>query len=176
MHKVLTVAMGFSALAAGGCSNESAPAAAPARATAAALSAGEYEVATKIEDLRSTDHTTPLTKAKQMAAGDAPDVHRACVADDGVIATDMFAEAKDDCSVQNSYVRNGKINMQLSCTRPGAPGQVLQSVDGNFTADAFTATVNTGTYFSGSGDYAMRRTMTAKRVGACPAAAGEKKA
>ena len=49
------------------------------------MSAGEYEVATKVEDLRSTDHTTPLTKAKQMAAGDAPMVHRACVAAEGKI-------------------------------------------------------------------------------------------
>ena len=152
-----------------GCGNGSAPAASPATEAAAALSAGEYEVATKVEDLRSTDHTTPLTKAKQMAAGDPPVVHRACVGSDGAIATAMFAEAKDDCSVQNSYVRNGKINLQLSCTRPGAPGQVLQSVDGDFTADSFTATVNTGTYFMGSGDYAMRRTMTARRVGACGA-------
>ena len=156
------------ALAVSGCGNDSAPAAAPAT-EAAALAAGEYEVATRVEDLRSTDHTTPLTKAKLAAAGESPVSHRACVGSDAVIATEMFAEAGDDCSVQNSYVRNGKINMQLSCTRPGAPGQVLQSVDGDYTADGFTATVNTGTYFSGSGDYAMRRTMTAKRIGACVA-------
>ena len=154
------------ALAISGCGNDSAPAT-ESPAEAAALSAGEYEVATKVEDLRSTDHTTPLTKAKQMAAGDAPAVHRACVAAEGKIDAAMFAEAGDECSVQNSYVDSGKINMQLSCTRSGAPGQVLQSVDGNYTADGFTATVNTGTYFTGSGDYAMRRTMTAKRVGEC---------
>jgi len=169
MRGILAVAAGASMLALAGCSNESAPAAAPGTEAVAALAAGQYEVATKVEDLRSTDHTTPLTKARQMAAADAPAVHRACIAADGAIATDMFAEAGDDCSVQNSYVRNGKINLQMSCSRPGAPGQVLQSVAGTFTADGFTATVNTGTYFSGSGDYAMRRTMTAKRVGACPA-------
>jgi hypothetical protein len=166
-------AVGAMAFAVTGCGNDSAPAAAPST-EAKALSAGEYEVATKVEDLRSTDHTTPLTKAKQMAASDAPVMHRACVVADGKIDADMFAEAGDKCSVQNSYVDSGKINMQLSCTRSGAPGQVLQSVDGDYAADSFTATVNTGTYFSGSGDYAMRRTMTARRVGACPATGGKK--
>ena len=156
-----------------GCGNDSARAAAPTT-EAKALSAGEYEVATKVEDLRSTDHTTPPTKAKQMAASDAPAMHRACVAAEGKVDADMFAEAGDKCSVQNSYVDSGKINLQLSCTRSGAPGQVLQSVDGDYQADSFTATVNTGTYFTGSGDYAMRRTMTAKRVGACPAGGGKK--
>ena len=175
MRFALTMAAGASVLALAGCSNEQAPAAAPdTAATAETLAAGEYEVATKVEDLRSTDHTTPLTKAKQMAANDAPSVHRACVAADGSIASDMFTEAGDRCKVNNSYARNGKINLQLSCTR-STPGSVMHSVDGDFTADSFTATVNTGTYFTGSGDYAMRRTMTAKRVGACPAG-GEKKA
>jgi hypothetical protein len=173
MRVIWLIAAGAMALTVSGCGNDSAPAA-ETTTEAKALSAGEYEVATKVEDLRSTDHTTPLTKAKQMAAGDAPMMHRACVAADGKIDADMFGEAGDKCSVQNSYVATGKINMQLSCTRSGAPGQVLQSVDGDYSADSFTATVNTGTYFSGSGDYAMRRTMTAKRVGACPAEGGKK--
>jgi len=175
MRKILTIAAGAAALSLAGCSNEQAPAAAPETAAApATLAAGEYEVATKVEDLRSTDHTTPLTKARQMAAGDAPTVHRACVAADGTIADDMFTEAGDSCKVGNSYARNGRINLQLSCTR-SAPGTVMHSVDGDFTADGFTATVNTGTYLNGSGDYTMRRAMTAKRVGNCPPAK-EKKA
>ena len=173
MHSPSLGAVGALAFALSACGNESAPAAAPTSETKS-LSAGEYEVATRVEDLRSTDHTTPLTKAKQTAANEAPAMHRACVADGGKIDSSMFAEAGDKCSVQNSYVRNGKINMQLSCTRSGAPGQVLQSIDGDYGADSFTATVNTGTYFTGSGDYAMRRAMTARRVGACPATGGKK--
>ena len=173
MRIALVVAAGTMAMTVSGCGNDSAPAAAPTTEVKA-LAAGEYEVATKVEDLRSTDHTTPLTKAKQMAASDAPVIHRACVVAERKIDADMFAEAGDKCSVQNSYVDSGKINMQLSCTRSGAPGQVLQSVDGDYQADSFTATVNTGTYFTGSGDYAMRRTMTARRVGACPAGGGKK--
>ena len=176
MRSASMFAAGAAILLLGGCSNEQAPAAAPEEAAAAeTLSGGEYEVATRVEDLRSTDHTTPLTKAKLMAATDAPTVHRACVASDGTIAPEMFTEAGDSCKVNNSYARNGKINLQLGCTRSGAPGQVMHSVDGDFDANSFTATVNTGTYFTASGDYAMRRKLTAKRVGNC-APAGEKKA
>ena len=174
MRSSSMIAAGAAILLLAGCSNEQAPAAAPEAAAAAeTLSGGEYEVATRVEDLRSTDHTTPLTKAKLMAATDAPAVHRACVASDGTIAPEMFTEAGDSCKVNNSYARNGKINLQLGCTR-SAPGSVMHSVDGDFTADSFTAKVNTGTYFTGSGDYAMRRAMIGKRVGNCPPAKEKK--
>ena len=177
MRASVMVAAGAGLLALAACSDDSATA--PAAKTAAAaekLSPGEYEVTTKVEDLRSTDNTTPLTKSKRTAAGAAPLVHRACVAADGAMAPDMFAEAGDSCKVDNSYARNGKINAQLGCERAGAPGNVMHSIDGNFTADGFTATVNTGTYFIGSGDYAMRRAMTAKHVGAGAAGGGDKTA
>lgn len=174
MRIVLIMMAGASAAALAGCSNESAPAAAPVTEVAATLAAGEYEVATKVEDLRSTDHTTPATKAKLTTASAAPAVHRACVAVDGSIAPEMFAEPGDSCKVENSYVRGGKINLQLTCSRSTSPGQVLQSVDGDFSGESFTATVNTGTYFAGAGDYAMRRSMTAKRVGNCPAGGAKK--
>ena len=175
MKALLIVTAGVSAIALAGCSNESAPAAPPVTETAATLAAGEYEVATKIEDLRSTDHTTPATTAKLTTASATPALHRACVASDGSIAPEMFAEAGDSCKVENSYVRSGKINLQLTCSRPSNPGQVLQSVAGDFSGESFTATVDTGTYFAGPGDYAMHRSMTARRVGNCPPA-GEKKA
>lgn len=174
MRIILTIAASAAALAITGCSEETAPDAPPKAAAAAALSPGEYEVTTKVEDLRSTDNTTPLTKAKLGAAGDPPIVHRACIASDGTIAPEMFGEAGDSCKVENSYARSGTLNLQLSCTRPGAPGSVLQSVAGKFQADGLTATVNTATYLNGPGDYAMRRSMTAKRVGDCPAGAATK--
>lgn len=177
MRASLMVAAGAGLLALAACSDDSAKApAAEAAAVAEKLTPGEYQVTTKVEDLRSTDNTTPLTKAKLTAAGDVPLVHRACVAADGAMAPEMFAEAGDSCKVDNSYARNGKINAQLGCERAGAPGNVMHSIDGNFTADGFTATINTGTYFLGSGDYAMRRSVTAKRVGACAAGAADEKA
>ena len=47
----------------------------------------------------------------------------------------------------------------------------MPSVDGKFTADHFEGTATTTTYLTGPGDYALTRTVTAKRVGDCPPAA-----
>lgn len=130
----------------------------------AAINPGEYEVTTLVESLRSTDQTTPATKAK--ADGKAV-THRACIASDGTVEPAMFSEAGDECRIDNVYARNGRLTLALSCSRPGAPGLVAQSVAGTFSADGFEAIVETATYLTGAGDYAMRRKMTGKRVGDC---------
>ena len=174
MRTAMVTIGGAGMLALAACSDDSATTAPPKAEKAATLAAGEYEVATKVEDLRSTDHTTPLTKAKLTGPDGAPTVQRACVAADGTIAPEVFTEPGDTCKINNSYARSGKINMQIGCERAGAPGNVMHSIDGNFESESFTATVNTGTYFTGSGDYAMRRSMTGKRVGVCPASAEKK--
>ena len=152
------------------CSSEAPPADAPAE-TAAALKPGEYEVSGKIETLRSTDGGTPATKSK---LGDPPVLARACVAADGTMEPMMFGEAGDECKTENAYARNGRLNLQLSCTREGAPGQVMQTINGSFTSEGFIAEATTGTYFTGSGDYSMKRTLAGKRVGECPPAAAAK--
>ncbi|HET9460185.1 MAG TPA: DUF3617 family protein [Sphingomicrobium sp.] len=130
----------------------------------AAINPGEYEVTTVVESLRSTDQTTPATKAK--ADGKAV-THRACIASDGTVEPAMFSEAGDECRIDSVYARNGRLTLALSCSRPGAPGLVAQSVAGTFSADGFEATVETATYLTGAGDYAMRRKMVGKRVGEC---------
>lgn len=132
----------------------------------AAINPGEYEVTTIVESLRSTDQTTPATKAK--ADGNAI-THRACIASDGTVEPAMFSEAGDECRIDSAYARNGRLTLALSCSRPGAPGLVAQSVAGTFSADGFEATVETATYLTGAGDYAMRRKMVGKRVGECAA-------
>ena len=147
------------------CSSEAPPT--EAAEAVKALVPGQYEVSGKIEALQSTDGTTPATKAK---LGDPPVLARACVAADGTMEPMMFAEAGDDCKVENAYARNSKLNLQLSCTRKGAPGQVMQTVNGSFKAESFVAEAITGTYFTGPGDYSMKRTLAGKRVGDCAAA------
>jgi hypothetical protein len=147
-----------------GCSAEPAPK--PEDAQAVELKSGEYEISAKVDEVRSTDKTTPATKAK---AGDPPAVRRACIAAGGGIATEAFADAGDKCAESSSYLRNGRLSQQLTCSRPGH-GQVMQLADGGFKADSFEAKLTTATYFAGPGDYQMTRTFTGKRVGDCPAA------
>lgn len=159
-----TIMMGFAAAGMlAGCSGDTAPK--PAEAKAATLQPGEYEITARIDDVHSTDKTTPVTKAK---AGDPPTTRRACVAAEG-IAPEAFADAGDKCTESSSYLRNGRLSLQLTCSRPDK-GQVMQLADGNFKADSFEAKLTTATYFAGPGDYEMTRTMTGKRVGECPAA------
>ena len=141
-------------------------------AKADALQPGEYEVTDKVDELRSTDTTTPATALKVAAAGEASPTKRICVGADGAIDPKIFAEAGDKCAATGSYMRGGRLSYQFNCTRAGKGG-LGQLVDGKFTADSFEASVNTSTYFSGSGDYALSRTLTGKRVGDCPAAQPE---
>jgi hypothetical protein len=123
---------------------------------------GEYEITSEVTSVRSADKSTPATKAK---VGDKS-TYRGCVAADGTLDPAMFVDKGDKCSVTNTYVRSGRLSVQYQCSRPGH-GSVYPNVDGNFTADGFEAVVNTGTAFSGDGDYQATRKLTAKRVGEC---------
>ena len=150
------------------CSSEAPP---PAAVEAAkSLTPGEYAMTSTVTAFRSTDGATPLSKAK---VGDILET-KACVAADGTLDPAIFAEDEATCKATNSYVRDGRMSLQLSCTRPDAPGQVMPGVDGKFTADQFEGTATTTTYLTGYGDYVLTRTVTAKRVGECPPAAPAK--
>lgn len=134
-----------------------------------ALKPGEYEVTDKVDELRSTDNSTPATATRAAAPGEAAPTARICVGADGALDPKIFAEAGDTCTETGSYMRGGRLSFQFNCTRPGKGG-ISQLVDGKFTADSFEASVTSSTYFSGPGDYSLTRTLTGKRVGDCPAA------
>jgi hypothetical protein len=145
------------------CESEAPKPAAPEKAKS--LLPGEFEISSTVTKVESTDKTTPATAAK---VGEKS-TYRGCVAADGTLEPAIFIDKGDKCTVQNSYVRGGRLSIQYQCTRPGR-GPVYPNVDGLFTADGFEAQVNSGTSFSGDGDYRMSRSLTAKRVGDCPAA------
>jgi hypothetical protein len=150
------------------CSDDSGAPANNTVAHAAALRAGEYEIKAKVDELRSTDKTTPATESK---VGADPVTSRTCVGPENKIEPAAFAEAGETCTASESYMKNGRMNLQYKCSRSGQ-GQLTQLVDGDFTDDGFTAQVRTATYFSGSGDYELVRSFTAKRVGECTVKAG----
>lgn len=130
---------------------------------ASALQPGEYEVTTKVESIRSTDGTTPASKLKQ---ADAPVVTRTCVGPNNQVAPEAFVEAAEKCTAGDTYMSGGRMSLQLRCDRPGK-GSLSHVVDGKFAADSFSGTVITATTFSGSGDYELRRSVEARRVGDC---------
>ena len=152
----------------GACSDDSTPTAKPEEAKADALKPGEYEVTAKVDAIRSTDNSIPKTASK---VANPAKITRACVPAGGTPDPATFAEAGEKCTALDIYMRGGRMSLQYKCTRSGE--LLSHLVDGNFTADSFTGKVMTATYFSGSGGYAMTRTMTGKRVGECPAASAK---
>ena len=169
MRVALATALATSLAACGGGKQDKAAA---DETPTAALAAGLYEVSAEVVQLSSTDGTTPATKVKQ---GDKL-VSRACVGADGKPAPEMLAEEGDKCELKSSYIRNGRMNAEMSCSREGKPGSVMPAMNGSFSKDAFEGNVTTLTYFTDDGDYRMSRKVTAKRVGDCPAAAPDEKA
>ena len=120
-------AMVGAALLLGGCGSGGSGAAADDakkdEAPPARLAAGEYEVTSELVTLASTDNSTPATKMKQ---GDKFSV-KACVAKDGTPDPALFAEPGDQCESTSSYISNGRMSVQLKCTRAGVSGQTMSS-------------------------------------------------
>ena len=130
------------------------------------LTAGAYEVSAKLDTLAKSDLEAPATKAK---VGDITTL-KGCVAADGTPDATLFIEPGDTCKPTQSYSSGAILNIQYNCQRKGKSGSVNYSIDGQFTADSFTAKVTAGTSFASPDDYVANRSLTGKRVGNCPAA------
>lgn len=164
------VCVGGLALAMAACGGKQEQAA-PAEEAPATLAAGLYELSAEVTQLASTDNSTPATKLKQ---GDKLTA-KACVSADGKPDPELFAEAGDKCELKNSYIRNGRMNAEMSCRREGENGSVMPAMNGSFTKEGFEGEVITLTYFVENGDYRLTRKVSAKRVGDCPAEGDAKK-
>lgn len=154
------------ALTVASCGTEAPTNQANTAAVAATPTAGEYEVTTTVTAFRSTDNQTPVVSAKQGDTGTS----RACVGADGTLAPELFAASGDQCTAQNAYVRSGRINLALDCTRKGTPGKIMSEVNGSFTAEELKGSMTTTSFIQGPGDYELRQDFTARRVGECKAA------
>ena len=130
------------------------------------LAAGGYAVEAKVESMVATDKAPPASKAKP---GDIITT-AGCVAADGTPDASLFVHPGDQCAASQSYSRGAILNIQYHCSRKGA-GSVNYSVEGQFTADAFSASVTEGTNFATPDDYKLVTKVTGKRSGTCPAPA-----
>ena len=157
------------AVLASGCSQEAAAPVENEAETTGELAPGLYQATWTVSGIKSTDTSPPSNGVEQGATGTT----QGCVAADGTIDPSLFAEGEDECTASSSYVRGGRISMQLECSRAGESGQVMQSVNGSGNGDGIEAEVSTTTYLAAVGDYQMTRTLTAKRVGECPPAGAD---
>ena len=156
--------LGASLLALAACGGDSAAPKPEAQAKPAKLPAGEWEVTSTVQSLRSADNSTPAIDLKEGQATTA----RVCVAD-GALPAKLFTGNDDPCTTDTAYNRNGRLNIAFQCRREGK-GSYSATVDGQYQADSFEAALGTATVFSGTGDYQMNQRLTAKRLGDCPAA------
>jgi len=159
------VVIGGVALLLGACGSDE-PAQNTATAVPAKLTPGQYEVQLTVTGFRSTDGNTPVVKAKP---GDVI-TSQGCVGADGTPAPELFAAKGDVCTPQNPYIRNGRMNLSLNCTRKGTPGRIMAEVNGSFTADALTGTASTTSFIQGPGDYELKADVKGRRVGECTTA------
>lgn len=153
------------ALLLGGCGNSAPP---PPPAAPAKLPAGEWEVTAKVTSVGGK-----VADKARVKVGDLL-VSKACVGADGVAPPALFAAKGDSCEAQSPYVRNGRVNVQMSCTREGSGEKVMAAVNGKYTADAITGDGRVTTYVSGMDNHVVEQELTGRRLGEC--AAGEAKA
>lgn len=144
------------------CGGETAKPATEDKAPPAAFPAGEWEVSTLTESLKSADNSTPATIHK---AG-ATKVARVCAAPGPKPDPALFVETGDKCSTTSAYARNGRLNLAYNCTRPGR-GMVMPTIDGKYDAATFEVAAAVGSYFKADGDYVMTQRIKGKRLGDC---------
>ena len=144
------------------CGGETANPAAEDKAPPATFPAGEWEVSTLTESLKSADKSTPATIHKEGATI----VTKVCAAPGEKPDPALFIEAGDKCSTTTAYARNGRVNLAYNCTRPGR-GMVMPTIDGKYDSDSFEVAASVGSYFKADGDYVMTQRIKGKRLGDC---------
>lgn len=168
MRALLIVSLG---LAAAGCSEAQEK---KAEAAAAAMGPGQWEVTSQVESVEATDKGTPIFKDK---AGDKVTVS-VCVGpgDKGKPPVRLFTADEDQCEYQNSYIRKGRINASLRCTREGMQGDIMRGVEGKFKVDSFDAEVMMTSLLASEGDVRIVTKVNGRRTGDCAPEAVEGKA
>lgn len=163
MRKLVTAMVPALLLAACGGGTEPAGNTAETDAVPAAFPVGEWEVTSTVEQISSTDGTTPAIAAK---AGDTA-TRKACVASADELSK-LFAPDGADCTAMSDYARQGRVNTAYKCTVKG--GVLNVTVNGNYTADTLDGVTDSASMLSGSGDYQLREKVAGRRTGDCPAA------
>lgn len=143
--------------------NEVAPA-------AATIEAGQWELASEVTDFRGVDEGAP--KINTPVGTQA--TNSVCVGTDMRPPTAFFAGEGYSCEYGAYYVRNGRINVTLACTRAGLSGSIPVSAEGRITAEGVEFTRTIRTVLAGDGDVEIGANVTGRRTGDCtPEATGD---
>ena len=161
-----TMLLPFLMLAA--CSGESqAPEKAEIDPAAEHISAGQWEMTTEVTKVTQRDKGTPALKMPQGTKV----ATSTCVAEADVKRPPaaMFVPEGFNCEYRDSYMRGGRVNLTLQCTREGLSGDIPIAINGSYTAEGIEATGTAETRLSGDGDVEMETKLTGHRTGDCAA-------
>lgn len=135
-----------------------------AQPRAESLAAGMWELTSEVTTLESLDDGAPRI--------DTPVGTRAtasvCVGSSRP-PTAFFAGEGFACAHDNYYVRRGRLNVTLRCSREGLPGSISILAEGTFEAESLEFQRHVSTALSGSGDVRIASRVTGRRTGDCPA-------
>ena len=140
-----------------------APAENKAEPAAAALAPGQWELTAEVTSLRKTGQGNPRietpvgTRATQSL----------CVGAGHELQTAFFAGEGHRCSYGTYYVRNGRVNLTMRCTREGVDGTITMSAEGTFQASSVEFRRNMTTMLTAGGNVAAEARVTGRRTGAC---------
>lgn len=145
------------------CDSAPAEKAAEPVATAAAPEPGEWEFAAEVTAFNKADSGKPRIDTPKGTRS----TEKYCLASGEKIPTDFFSGAGYTCSYGNYYVRNGGINVTLSCINKKMNEAVLMAADGSFEGGSVTFDRNLRSAFSTDGDVVIDSHITGKRIGDC---------
>ena len=133
-----------------------------------AISAGQWEMVTEVTRVTKLDKGAPVLK---MPEGSKTTTGN-CVAEADVKKppASLFAPEGFQCDYRDSYMRNGRFNATLGCTKAGLGGDVSTLVNGSYTADTIEATATIETRLYCEGDARIETKLTGRRTGECSAA------
>jgi hypothetical protein len=147
-----------------------APAENKAASGAAAFAPGQWELTSEVTALTKADTEAPRinTPAGTRATNSV------CAAEGHQLPTAFFSGEGYRCTYGTYYVRNGRVNVTLSCYRDGLQGGMTMSAEGTYQADSVTFTRNLRTNLTTEGDAVIDSRVTGRRTGECtPQAPGE---
>jgi hypothetical protein len=151
-----------------GCSEESPPAEQQEQAAAEHIRGGQWEMTTEVTKVVARDKGKPAVNMPQGARTTS----RSCVAeaDAKKPPAALFAPEGFKCDYRDAYMRNGRINSTLACTRAGLGGDIAMVVNGSYTADTIEGTSTIETRLVGEGDQKIDTKIAGRRTGHCSVA------
>ncbi len=138
--------------------NDAAPA-----TMAASLDAGLWELTAEVASFRSTDEGRPRI---DMPVGTRA-TNNACVGAGTRPPTAFFAGEGFLCNYGAYYVRNGRINVTLSCAREGLSGTIPISIEGRIDSEGVEFTRTIRSMLATDGDVEIAANVIGRRTGDC---------